>query len=407
MKNKENEKYIKWGLTGVAVAALGILFANSVFNHSGEIRVLSLLVKIMRPFLFGGVIAYLVAPLSNWLTRRFGGKASGLADVLAVVFALVVVIAVILLIVPQLVTSLIEIAKAAPGQVKALQQQALDLVHNFAAAHPEHADFIQNLIDKANVGVNSFINTHFGNAEAIMASVGPVLTGSASTVTGAFGTIKDFLIGAIVALYLLSRRVQLAAQATMIARSALKPAWCEWFLNETKYADKMFNGFFMGKLLDSAIIGVLCFIGCLAMGFKNTLLIAVIVGVTNIIPFFGPFIGAVPCALLLLLDNPTHALMFVIFIIILQQLDGNVIGPKILGDSTGLSALWVMFGILLFGGLWGILGMLVGVPLMAVIYDIVRQLTFKGMRRRGYEGDIDAYNRKFHPPVVKKAKGKK
>jgi predicted PurR-regulated permease PerM len=151
-------------------------------------------------------------------------------------------------------------------------------------------------------------------------------------------------------------------------------------------------------------VGVICFVGCLVMGFKNPLLIAVIVGVTNIIPFFGPYIGAIPCALLLLLENPMHALMFVIFIIILQQLDGNLIGPKILGDSTGLSGLWVMFGILLFGGLWGILGMLIGVPLMAVIYDIIRQLTYRGMREHGYGKQLDDYIRKYHPEQLKKQK---
>jgi len=407
MKNKENEKYIKWGLTGIAIAAAGILFANHVFNRGDQLGVLSLLLKILRPFVFGGAIAYLVTPLANWLKRRFGGKGEGLANVLALIFAILIVVVVILLIVPQLVTSIIEIVKAAPGQIKVLQQSLIEMVDNFAASHPEHAEFIHSAIEKINIGVNSFVSKNFGSAEAVIARLQPLLVGSASTVTGVFGAIKDLLIGAIVALYFLSKRVQLAAQATMIARSVLKPTWYDWLFNEVKYADRMFNGFFAGKLLDSAIIGAICFVGCLVMGFKNSLLIAVIVGVTNIIPFFGPFIGAIPSALLLLLDNPMHALMFVVFVIILQQLDGNVIGPKILGDSTGLSALWVMFGILLFGGLWGILGMLVGVPLMAVIYDIVRQLTFKAMHKKGYDAELNAYNQKFHPPVQPKRKAAK
>ncbi len=405
MKLKENEKYIKWGLTGLIVIGLSIMFAHSVFGRTGKLGILSLLLTILRPFLFGGVIAYLVAPLSNWLNRRvFGGKAGGLCDVLSLIFAILIVVAVFLLIVPQLVTSLVEIAKAAPGQFKVLQQNLIDFVNGIAERYPQHTDLIQSAIDKSDEWINDFVKTSFGSAEAIMDKIKPILVGSA----GAVGAIKDLLIGTIVALYFLSKRVQLAAQASMIARSALKPAWYEWTVNEVKFADRMFNGFFVGKLLDSAIIGAICFVGCLVMGFRNSLLIAVIVGVTNIIPFFGPFIGAIPCTLLLLLDNPMHALMFLIFIIVLQQLDGNVIGPKILGDSTGLSALWVMFGILLFGGLWGILGMLVGVPLMAVIYDIMRQLTFKGMRYRGYEATIDEYNRKFHPPVEpRKKKSKK
>ena len=133
------------------------------------------------------------------------------------------------------------------------------------------------------------------------------------------------------------------------------------------------------------------------MGIRSAALVSVIVGVTNIIPFFGPFIGAVPCALLLLLENPVHCIYFLIFVVVLQQLDGNVIGPKILGNSTGLSSFWVLFSILLFGGLWGIVGMIVGVPLFAVIYDIIRRMTYFGLNRHGREELIGEYNDKFHP----------
>lgn len=409
MKNKEIEKYLKIVLAGIAIAAFGILFAHGVFKGEGRPGAASLILKILRPFLFGGVIAYLVTPLARWITNRlFRGKHGGLANVLALLIAILIVIGVILLIVPQLVSSVIEVAKAAPAQFNALRDKFWVLLNQYVEAHPEHAEFIQDAVEKVTAWFSGFVGKNLDSAEEIADRVTPILVGSASTVTGAFGVFKDLFIGAIVALYFLSRRRQLAAQSKMVLRGALKPAWAEWILNEVKFADRMFNGFFVGKLLDSAIVGVICFIGCLAMGFKQALLIAVIVGVTNIIPFFGPFIGAIPCALLLLLENPMHALMFLVFVILLQQLDGNVIGPKILGDSTGLSALWVMFGILLFGGLWGIMGMLVGVPLMAVIYDIVRQLTFKGMRQRGYDADIEDYNREFHPPAApkkKKAKG--
>ncbi len=403
MKNKENEKYFKWGLTALIVTALAILYANEVFNGSGQPDALNLLLKILRPFVFGGAIAYLVTPLANWLDRMFGGKASGLANVLALVIAILIVFGVILLIVPQVVSSIVEIAKSIPARVKLLQEQFSAYVNEYTSSHPEQADFINNTMGDI-LGWFNALSTTFSTAGTIIEKVKPVIEGSASKVTGVFGALKDLMIGTIVALYFLSKRKQLAEQATMIVRSALKPSWAEWVLNEVKFADRMFNGFFMGKLLDSAIVGVICFVGCLVMRFKNPLLIAVIVGVTNIIPFFGPFIGAVPCVLLLLLENPMHALMFIIFVIILQQLDGNLIGPKILGDSTGLSALWVMFGILLFGGLWGILGMLIGVPLMAVIYDIIRQLTFRGMREHGYGKQVDAYIQKYHPERLQKQK---
>lgn len=403
MKNKENEKYFKWGLTALIVIVLAILYANKVFNSNGEPGALSLLLMILRPFVFGGAIAYLVTPLANWLDRLFGGKARGLANVLALVIAILIVLGVILLIVPQVVGSIVEIAKSIPEQVKVLQEKFSAYVSQYTSSHPEQAEFVNNTVRDV-IGWFNALSATFSTAGTIIEKVKPVLAGSASKVTGVFGALKDLMIGTIVALYLLSKRKQLAEQATMVVRSALKPSWAEWVLNEAKFADRIFNGFFMGKLLDSAIVGVICFVGCLIMGFKNPLLLSVIVGVTNIIPFFGPFIGAIPCALLLLLDNPMHALMFLIFQVVLQQIDGNLIGPKILGESTGLSALWVMFGILLFGGIWGILGMLIGVPLMAVIYDIIRQLTFKGMREHGYGKQVDAYIQKYHPEQQQKRK---
>ena len=405
MKNKENEKYFKWGLVALIVIALAILFANRVFNGGNQPGLMSLLLKILRPFVFGGVIAYLVTPLANWLGRLFGGRAKGLADVLALVIAILIVLGIILLIVPQLVSSIVEIAKSIPAQLKLLQEKVLATVKEFTQSHPDQTDFINNTVGRVVTWINT-LSSAFSTAGTIVDKVTPVLAGSASKVTGVFDALKDLGIGAIIALYFLSKRTQLAEQATMIVRSILKPAWAEWVLNEVKFADRIFNGFFMGKLMDSAIVGLICFAGCLLMGFKNPLLIAVIVGVTNIIPFFGPFIGAIPCVLLLLLDNPMHALMFLVFNIILQQLDGNLIGPRILGESTGLSAVWVMFGILLFGGLWGILGMLIGVPLMAVIYDIIRQLTFKGLREKGYDAQVTAYIKKYHPEEQSKRKAR-
>ena len=405
MKNKDNEKYFKWGLTALIVIAIAILFANKVFFTANQPGLVSLLLRILRPFVFGGVIAYLVTPLANWLNRLFGGKANSLSNVLALIIAILIVAGIVLLIVPKLVSSVIEIAKAAPTQFQDLLDKITAFLDKYTKDHPEHVEIIENAFQSFETWLNVFTKNDLSSSTNIFDTIGPILVGSASKVSSAFVTLKDLLIGAIVALYLLSKREQLAAQGTMIVRGLFKPAWAEWILNEVKYADRMFNGFFVGKLMDSAIVGLICFVGCLLMGFNNALLIAVIVGVTNIIPFFGPFIGALPCTLLLLLENPTHALMFLIFVIILQQLDGNVIGPKILGDSTGLSALWVMFGILLFGGLWGILGMLIGVPLMAVIYDIIRQVTYHGLRQKGYDGLIDAYKKKFHPsPQTKQSR---
>ena len=154
-------------------------------------------------------------------------------------------------------------------------------------------------------------------------------------------------------------------------------------LSEVAFVDRMFGGFIDGKILDSAIIGVLCYIGCVIFRFPNALLVSAIVGITNVIPFFGPFIGAIPSILLILIEDPIKAIWFGIFVLLLQQLDGNVIGPKILGDRTGISSFWVLFTIVLFGGLWGVVGMVIGVPLFAVIYDIVKKLVRRGLHNKG------------------------
>lgn len=160
----------------------------------------------------------------------------------------------------------------------------------------------------------------------------------------------------------------------------------------------MFGGFINGKIMDSAIIGVLCYIGCSIFKFPSALLVSVIIGVTNVIPFFGPFIGAIPATLLILIQDPIKALWFVLFVLVLQQLDGNIIGPKILGNTTGLSSFWVLFAILLFGGLWGFVGMIVGVPLFAVIYDVIKKLVIHGLRRNDELDLLSTYHDKFGDP---------
>ena len=173
----------------------------------------------------------------------------------------------------------------------------------------------------------------------------------------------------------------------------------EQFAEEVKYADRMFGGFINGKIMDSAIIGVLCYIGCLIFKFPSALLVSVIIGVTNVIPFFGPFIGAIPATLLILIQSPIKALWFVLFVLVLQQLDGNIIGPKILGNTTGLSSFWVLFAILLFGGLWGFVGMIVGVPLFAVIYDVIKKLVIHGLQRNQELTLLNSYHDQFGDPT--------
>lgn len=399
MKNKENEQYVKLGVTLAVVVIVGLVSYFFMVGMRKNGGVIGKILGILKPFVYGAVIAYIVTPLCRKLERVFSGWFKGKRDALAsslaigisVVTEIIIILAVLLLIIPQLIDSISGLAEVLPGQITAARANIQALLND----PPPWLAWVQQNFGDLNEKLNLWFRSDFPSLTRSM------LTSAVPKLTGAFGVVYHVLLGQIVAIYLLARRKQLGAQLKLLVHGTLKPAWAEWVEAETKMADRMFNGFFMGKLLDSAIIGILCFIGCLAMGFGSPVLIAVIVGVTNIVPFFGPFIGAVPCGLLLLLENPMHCLMFVIFVIVLQQLDGNVIGPRILGDKTGLSGLWVMFGILLFGGLWGISGMIVGVPLMALIYDLVRQLTYRGVRMRGKDDMLDAYRAAYHPKEKK------
>ena len=200
-------------------------------------------------------------------------------------------------------------------------------------------------------------------------------------------TQGNIVLGIIICVYLLAARKSFSRQGKALVYAAFKPEWAEAVLKELSFIDKTFVGFFGGKILDSAIVGLICYVFCAVMtaaaGFQNAVLISVIIGVTNVIPYFGPFIGAVPAALLILISSPRNCLIFLIFIVILQQFDGNILGPKLLAGSVGLTGFWVLFAITLFQGVFGFIGILVGVPVFAVIYDLVRRWIVMGLKKHG------------------------
>ena len=223
----------------------------------------------------------------------------------------------------------------------------------------------------------------------------------ASLTTGVVNLAKSMLnliIGVIISVYLLSGKDRFLAQSKKLCYAALGQKKGGYVCNVCTFANRVFGGFIGGKIIDSLIIGVLCFIGLRILDMPYTMLISIIVGVTNIIPFFGPYLGAIPSALLLLVIDPMKCLYFVIFIIILQQLDGNVIGPQILGDATGLDSIWVVVSLLIFGNLFGVLGMVIAVPLFAVIYKIVTELVNFLLKKRELSTATQDYTAWNYPP---------
>lgn len=391
------KRYLKIGITGAAILASGILCAFVLFKMPVIISVLKGITEILKPFLYGVVFAYLLAPLCNKIEEKLfqifpkaKTKARRFICFIAIVISLCVAIAVIwliiMMIIPQVWDSVMKIIQMVPQKLIVVNNWIEHMLEN----QPELQAYFEEFSSQAESNIDSLLNVD------TIQKVQSIINSLSVQLFGVIGVVKNIFLGLLISAYLLGSRKLFGAQAGLILHGVFSDKWAKIIEEEIRYTDKMFNGFLVGKIIDSAIIGLLCFAGTSIMGFEAPAFISVIIGITNIIPFFGPFIGAIPCGLLLLLENPMHCLYFIIFIFVLQQLDGNVIGPKILGNTTGVSSFWVLFAILLFGGMWGVVGMVIGVPLFAVIYDIIRKLVYRGLRKHKRESMITDYEEKYH-----------
>lgn len=391
------KRYLKIGITGAAILASGILCAFVLFKMPVIISVLKGITEILKPFLYGVVFAYLLAPLCNKIEEKLfqffpkaKAKARRFICFIAIVISLCVAIAVIwliiMMIIPQVWDSVMKIIQMVPQKLIVVNNWIEHMLEN----QPELQAYFEEFSSHAESNIDSLLNVD------TIQKVQSIINSLSVQLFGVLGVVKNIFLGLLISAYLLGSRKLFGAQAGLILHGVFSDKWAKIIEEEIRYTDKMFNGFLVGKIIDSAIIGLLCFAGTSIMGFEAPAFISVIIGITNIIPFFGPFIGAIPCGLLLLLENPMHCLYFIIFIFVLQQLDGNVIGPKILGNTTGVSSFWVLFAILLFGGMWGVVGMVIGVPLFAVIYDIIRKLVYRGLRKHKRESMITDYEEKYH-----------
>ena len=391
------KRYLKIGITGAAILASGILCAFVLFKMPVIISVLKGITEILKPFLYGVVFAYLLAPLCNKIEEKLfqifpkaKTKARRFICFIAIVISLCVAIAVIwliiMMIIPQVWDSVMKIIQMVPQKLIVVNNWIEHMLEN----QPELQAYFEEFSSQAESNIDSLLNVD------TIQKVQSIINSLSVQLFGVLGVVKNIFLGLLISAYLLGSRKLFGAQAGLILHGVFSDKWAKIIEEEIRYTDKMFNGFLVGKNIDSAIIGLLRFAGTSIMGFEAPAFISVIIGITNIIPFFGPFIGAIPCGLLLLLENPMHCLYFIIFIFVLQQLDGNVIGPKILGNTTGVSSFWVLFAILLFGGMWGVVGMVIGVPLFAVIYDIIRKLVYRGLRKHKRESMITDYEEKYH-----------
>jgi len=390
-KKPHIKPYLYGMLAGFGAISLSIIFFFLIYRFDGFGDAISTLTGILMPFIYGAVIAYLLKPVCNtiesFLRRFIPEKMHGLVNVLSVtltiLFGLLLIYALCMMIIPQLITSVTTLYYTAQRNLAKFVQWANHV--EFIENNQQIMDMLNSAYATISTNIDDLIKTR------LLPSMQNIVSGAAVGVLNVVTMAKNLIIGIIVAVYMLASRKRFVQQAKLVLYSIFKPRWAELIKEEVKYADKMFGGFINGKIMDSAIIGVICYICCAIMRMPYVVLVSVIVAVTNIIPVFGPFIGAVPTALIILLVSPMKCLIYVIFIIVLQQIDGNIIGPKILGNSTGINGFWIMFAILLGGGLFGFIGMLLGVPVFVVIYAGLERLVDHGLKKRGLQTETAEY----------------
>ncbi len=337
--------------------------------------------RVIAPVTWGVVIAYICNPLMKFFEGLFAKLIERkkphpkinrcLSIFVSLSLLIAVIVALLTVVIIQVRDSVVEILYNIPNYISQLE----DLITKWLGDYPEIVQYFENQLETIQPKLIDFANN-------ILNSLGDFSIKIKDGAIEFLVAIKDFVIGFIVAIYLLYSKETFAAQARKIIYAVFPRGMSKTVLRISSKANATLSGFLSGKLLDSLIIGILCFICMSIMKMEFVALISVIVGVTNIIPFFGPFFGAIPSAFLLLITAPKQVIPFVIFILILQQFDGNILGPKILGDSTGLTPFWVMFAIFVGGGLFGFAGMVLGVPVFAVLYALISELVAYLLKRK-------------------------
>lgn len=392
---------------------MGILFYFFTDNITLVLAFISEVNSVLAPIYAGGIFAFLLLPVhekflcifNKGLSIKDTAKRESISNSLAIFCSLsaafFVIYLLLAMVLPELYLTVENLFSSLPSDFILRTPSWLE---EYFVTHPDTYENIAPYYEGALIGVNDWIQLelvpYLNNMDNLLSfaqttllpNITGVVAGVSSFVVAIFSFITDSLVSIIVSIYLLARKRMFAAQAKKFTYAFLPISWADFVLNEVRNSYRIMSGFINGKLLDSAIIGVITLVGSNMLGFPYPLLIATVIGITNIIPFFGPFIGGVPCGVLIFFVSPIHCLYFIGFIVALQQFDGNILGPKILGESTGLGSFWVLFSIILFGGLFGLPGMLLGVPVFATFYSMMSRLIIFMLKKKNMPVETDAYN---------------
>ena len=390
------KKYLGFGVTAFLVLAACVLLAFVFVRHEEFKKAVGSIKTALTPAIYGAVFAYLMNPLMKFFEEKQKNiyhkfaknirRADKVARVLAIILTLIVVLFLIgflmYMLIPELTATISNLGNTVPEQYEKLEAWYLGLDIRTTKV----GEVLDNGIIKIGEYINGFINNK-QLLDTLSNLVNPVLNG----VKGVFGALYNTFIGLIFSIYLLGYKEKLIGISKKILYSLMKRRHANTFIRISRQCNVKFTTSFTGKIVDSIIVGMICFLAMTLIGLPYAVLISVLVGVTNVIPFFGPIIGAVPGAFLILVSNPLQCLYFIILIVVLQQLDANVLTPKIVGDTIGLSPIWVLFGCVFFGSLWGVVGMLLAVPLMACIYMIVKEVVETRLYRKGLNIETNYY----------------
>lgn len=367
--HKKPETIFDW----LAIIALSIILYLMLGHLDVFAGGIATFLDIAAPFATGIILAYVLDCIVRPVQKRFfhdNPKLRWVSILIAYIAALLIVALLVYMVVPQVVTSVTVLFTNLPAYMDNVQALLLTLETRYGI----EVAALNDMLDSYEVMLNNLTALLKNSAPEIMNYVSSV----ASNVVDIFTAIAS-------SVYMLAEKDKLLRQLRTMVHAFFPKDVAQTILETCSFANTNFEGFFGGKVIDSAIIGVLTFVCCTVFRIEFTPLIAVVVGITNIIPVFGPFIGAIPCLIILLFVNPFDSLKFLILILAIQQLDGNVIGPKILGKSIGVSALWVLVAIVIGGDLLGVVGMIVGVPAFATLYGLMRQFIAWCLDRRGID----------------------
>ena len=372
-----DKKYLYWGLTAFFVIAGAIIlyFILSSMPAIGDL--LSKIWKLLSPFVYGLMIAYIMKPIMVKINEKLP---KGLSVLICILIVLIVLAALVWLIIPELVSSITKIITNSPSYINTASGWIEKIIRD-----NQLEETINSAIGNLDETIVDLLQTK------LVPQLESILTNVTSGVYYVVRGVYNLIIGIIVSVYVLGNFDKIATGFRKVMYSIFTVQAADRMRAALRFVDKTFMNFLTGKLVDSLIIGMLCYIFCAIVNMPYALLVSVIVGITNIIPFFGPFIGAIPSAIIILMVNPVKCLVFVIFIIILQQIDGNFIGPKILGSSIGINGFWVMFSIIIAGGLFGFWGMFLGVPAFVCIYTGIRTCVNRKLRRSDLPVESEKY----------------